>query len=48
MIFDKLTRLLADAPTVVRECRRCGASLDTDADRCPECGSGESARFEIS
>jgi ribosomal protein L37E len=24
---------------VVSECRRCGASVDTDAEECPNCGS---------
>jgi len=47
MTFDRVCRLFADDPTIVRECRRCGASLDADAERCPECGSGESNRFEI-
>jgi predicted RNA-binding Zn-ribbon protein involved in translation (DUF1610 family) len=31
----------------VRECRLCGATLDAEADACPECGSNRIARYEI-
>lgn len=33
--------------TVVYECRRCGQSLDADADRCPHCGPTDVVRFEV-
>ncbi len=42
-----MKRLFADEPNVVHECRRCGTSLSADEDMCPECGSTESAQFEI-
>ncbi|WP_162991504.1 hypothetical protein [Halostella salina] len=47
MIIDRMRRLFDDRPTIVHECRCCGATLDADADDCPECGSAESNRFEI-
>jgi len=31
----------------VSECRRCGTSVDSGADTCPECGSDEIARYEF-
>jgi len=48
MLLDKVKRLFADESVIVRECRRCGTSLSSDDDICPECGSTESAQFEIS
>ena len=44
----RLKRVLSvqNATTVV-ECRHCGTPLQTDADACGECGSGEIARYEI-
>lgn len=30
---------------VLYECRHCGASVDEEGERCPECGGGEIAEF---
>ena len=40
-------RLIENASTVVCECRRCGASLDSEAERCPYCGPTRVVRYEI-
>lgn len=32
---------------VVHECRRCGTTVDEDADACTECGSEGIARYRI-
>lgn len=37
----------SSAQTVIRECRRCGVTLDTMAERCPECGSTEIATYHL-
>lgn len=47
MLLKRMKRLLADDAEVLHECRRCGASLDSDTDACPECGSTDFERFEI-
>jgi len=36
-----------DRADVVFECRDCGTSLGTEADRCSECGSDGVARYEL-
>lgn len=48
MIY-KLKRFLSDADSseVLVECRQCGATLDGEGDPCPECGSSESARYQL-
>lgn len=38
---------LGDGPTVVWECRHCGASLDGDRAACPRCGWDAVTRYEI-
>lgn len=37
----------AREPTVLYECRHCGATLDSETDTCPYCGPSETARFEF-
>jgi ribosomal protein L37E len=41
------SRLSKNASTVVCECRRCGASLNNEAERCPYCGPTSVVRYEI-
>jgi rRNA maturation endonuclease Nob1 len=45
-ILTHVRRLLA-TPDVVYECRRCGTSLEPDADGCDVCGSTDVVRYDI-
>ena len=52
-LIERVRRLLGDRETVERgahvlhECRRCGTTLDSGADRCEACGARDVARFLI-
>lgn len=35
------------SPVVVIECRRCGTSVDSEAEPCAACGSEHTVRYEI-
>jgi primosomal protein N' len=47
--FSCLKRVLSvgQGTTTVVECRHCGTPLQSDADACGECGSGEIAHYEL-
>lgn len=40
-------RLLADQSERIHECRRCGEPVDGGCDRCPACGHGGIATYEV-
>lgn len=40
--------LLGEEREVVVECRQCGETLASGTNTCPQCGSDEIERFEIS
>jgi len=43
-----VARLLSgDGTVVVIECRRCGASVGPETERCPECGGTEFSQYEL-
>lgn len=46
-LLGQLRSVLFDSTVVVRECRRCGANLCSDATQCPECGCDGIATYEI-
>ncbi|ELY95142.1 hypothetical protein C483_02221 [Natrialba hulunbeirensis JCM 10989] len=50
MLFDDLNRLLArtSQTEVVYECRRCGTTVDSDAETCPACESDAIVQHRIS
>lgn len=39
--------VLFDDCVILYECRRCGTTVDSKADRCPHCETDEVARYEI-
>jgi ribosomal protein L37E len=46
-VFDPVRGIFsADSPTH-HECRKCGCSLETHLDECPECGSPEIASYQF-
>lgn len=36
-----------DESTVIRECKRCGTTLEVENETCPYCGPTEVVRYEI-
>jgi len=46
VIRELIRRLSTDAEPLY-ECRQCGTDLAEPGDSCPNCGSGEIARYEI-
>ncbi len=43
-----ITRLLpGDGTVVVVECRNCGATVESETEECPDCGTSEFVRYEI-
>jgi ribosomal protein L37E len=43
-----LSRLFGGSdPHLVHECRRCGASVDSETPNCPTCGHGEIRVYDV-
>lgn len=46
-IVTGLKRVIGRSETVLYECRRCGTTVDHDADRCPVCDGEEIACYNL-
>ncbi|MFC4438541.1 MULTISPECIES: hypothetical protein [Natrialbaceae] len=47
-LLARLKRVVGrDTHRVIRECRRCGTTVDHETECCPACGAAEVARYEI-
>jgi len=48
MIHNWLRGYLSDRPTMLYECRRCGAIAESETQTCPQCGHDGIATYELS
>jgi rubrerythrin len=45
-LLRRVKELIGDGGAVY-ECRRCGTTLESDADTCPQCGKSDIAAYDI-